>query len=127
MSQEPNNEPTSTASAGTSPQPDNAPRKRPNWALIALGFFLWWILNGAFFYLMLGRHGQDLGYGENYALLCVSFPANLFALFLFTIIKSTRPVALGIFIAIALNLAIAAVVGVPENALYFAPFFYAGY
>lgn len=86
-----------------------------------IGFFGWYVVNGLFIYSTLGSEG--LSYGENWAILIITFPANLLTLILLTIIKPTRKLAFGILAAMAFNLVIASFVGVVESALCFYPFF----
>lgn len=75
------------------------------------GFFGWFVLNGAFWYLS----------GAHYTMGIVCIPINLVVLIFFGF--KQRMIARGLLNAFALNLIISIFVGTVEQATCFAPFF----
>jgi len=88
---------------------------------LAIGFFGWYIINGIIWFIMLG--GGSGGGGYDYFGGLFTFPANMLVLIILSAIKSTRRIALGILVALALNLLIALVLGVSINGICFIPFY----
>lgn len=88
-----------------------------------IGFVGWYIINGLYFYFTLGVNGESLSTGENYTIMCITGPANLLVLIVSALSKSTRRLAFGILLAMAVNFAISVILGVSDNALCFVPFF----
>jgi hypothetical protein len=99
--------------------PDAGPGKKPLTASqiteIVIGFVAWYVINGLIWW----------GGTSNYRFFLAIFtlPGNIIALLICAIVPRLRRVALGILIAIALNLVISLVLGMMTNALCFVPFF----
>ncbi|MGC1376132.1 MAG: hypothetical protein WA821_07920 [Anaerolineales bacterium] len=95
--------------------PEKAPLTTPQIIEIGVGFVAWYVINGLIWW----------GGTSNYRFFLAIFtlPGNLIALLICAIVPRLRKVALGILIAIALNLVITLVLGMLTNALCFVPFF----
>lgn len=93
-----------------------------SWQFLA-GFLGWYLVNGLYWVLLLGRQTIWQYAGDNFLILAPTFCLNLLALILLSAIKPTRKIGLGILTALAVNLVIASVLGVAENAWCFYPFF----
>jgi len=91
------------------------PLTTPQIIEIGIGFVAWYVINGLIW----------LGGTSNYGFFLAIFtlPGNLIVLLICAITPRLRRVALGILIAIALNLVITLVLGMFTNALCFVPFF----
>lgn len=88
-------------------------------AQLLSGFFGWYIVNGLIWYFI----GNPNGSGESIFLNLYIFPANLLVLIILSANKRTRKTGLGIFYALALNFALATLLGVFFNGVCFIPFY----
>ncbi len=90
-----------------------------------IGFGGWWIVNGLIWLLIIGflQGGQTHGvlwYNGGIENLCV-LPLNVIALIILALLR--RWISLGMLSAVALNLAIALVLGLTEYGTCAVPFF----
>lgn len=84
---------------------------------VLAGFFGWYLFNTAAFFIF--RYDRS-----SYFSLAMLWPfVNIGVLLIFASVKDTRRVALGILIAVALNLFISLALGTFFNALCFFPFY----
>jgi hypothetical protein len=93
------------------PEPEMSPQRK--WVLFAAGFLGWYLVNALIWFVLNG----DLG------AVCGIWLVNGFALLILALNHPTRPVALGILAALALNFVISLMAGLTDNALCFIPFF----
>ncbi|MEW5939200.1 MAG: HEAT repeat domain-containing protein [Chloroflexota bacterium] len=89
-----------------------------SWPFLA-GFFGWYVVNIAFWYVVSGGSPDDIVIIFNIIL----FPLNLLALIYLSVKKQTREIGLGILAALAVNLLLSAVVGSLSNGYCFLPFY----
>jgi hypothetical protein len=88
---------------------------------VLVGFFGWYVLNGLF-WLSQGNPSMTSLWRAQIANVFI-FPLNLLTLLILAAIKSTRKIALGILIALAVNLFLSLLVGAFLNGVCFVPFY----
>jgi hypothetical protein len=88
---------------------------------LILGFVGWYIVNGLFFYFTIGLDGENFSTGENFSIICATFPLNLIVLIGSAVIVPR--LAFGILLAMVVNLVIATILGEGSNAMFLVPFF----
>ncbi len=106
--------------------PAPAATTRRRWWLVAAGFIGWYLANGLFWVMMLGKTKPDFSItslGDAMFVNLLMFPFNIILLLMLAIIRPTRSVALGILLAIALNLVISLFSMLIFNAVCLVPFF----
>lgn len=90
-------------------------------AEIGSGFLGWWLINDLIWRVLgIQLSNPNIMYGD-IGVICFSFPINILLLVTFAIIRQTRLIALGILIAIALNLLVSLILGLFMNAICFIP------
>jgi len=86
---------------------------------VLYGFFGWYLVNGLIWMAFGGPYRWEFASPNLYI-----FPANLLTLILLAVVKRTRKIAMGILLAIALNLVISLLLGLVFNGVCFVPFFF---
>ncbi|MBI3241873.1 MAG: HEAT repeat domain-containing protein [Chloroflexi bacterium] len=87
---------------------------------LAIGFFVWYVVNTFVWFLLLEGGGLSDGQGLAIALNLFILPANLIVLIILAFVR--RWVALGILVALAANFVIAAILGLITQAQCGIPF-----
>lgn len=115
--------PESKPVRATEPEPEMDAKTK--WIMFASGFLGWYLVTGAIWFAINPKFsGYDGAYGLFINLLCL--PANMIALLILAINRSTRRIAFGILVAMALNFFISLALGLTYNGPCFIPFFIKG-
>jgi len=111
----------SRSKAHPNPDPEPIPDSQKK-IEISIGLAGWYLVNGLIWFWVSPSPVNGSGYSALFSFIMI--PANILVLLVCALIPRLRNVALGILIALALNLFISLLLGMVANALCFIPFFH---